>query len=201
MSESEGLAKLTEYLKQTRRQAEIAIDNLNSQLVEVKKENDTIRASVNLLQREREEQAAIIRQLKAETGNKSKFKERDEWKALVENIQKDRDRLQLEYNHVVSLLDEANIEIARTKQDLAMVTDEYRALSEQQQQQTRPFSPASPSLETKNEMMLSPVFDRHGNNLFEEPPASPRSMALRLKQELRKTNEQVRQTSTFKCES
>ena len=32
-NESEGLAKLTEYLKQTRRQAEIAIDKL-------KKEND-----------------------------------------------------------------------------------------------------------------------------------------------------------------
>ena len=41
MSASDGLLKLTEYLNQTRRQAEAAIDVLNSRIEEMKEENET----------------------------------------------------------------------------------------------------------------------------------------------------------------
>lgn len=192
MSETEGLAKLTEYLKQTRRQAEIAIDNLNNQLSDAQKENELLRSSVATLQKDRDDCIKTIQQLKTENSSKWKFKERDEWKALVDNIQKDRDRIQLEYNNVISHLEEVTIDLARTKQDLALLTEDYHRLSEQQR--LRSHSPAttpdSPASESKLSMM-SPVFDRHGRNLFEENPGSPRTIALTLKQELRKTNEQV----------
>ena len=41
MSESDGLKKLTEYLNQTRRQAETAIDVLNKKIDEMEQENNT----------------------------------------------------------------------------------------------------------------------------------------------------------------
>lgn len=197
MAESEGLAKLTEYLKQTRRQAEIAIDNLNSQLVDTRQENELMRNTIVALQKEREENASLIQQLKTGNGSKSKFKERDEWKALVENIQQDRDRLQTEYNHVVSMLEETNVELARTKQDLALLSEEYhRVCEENQQLQQRPLSPIQAFSPTSSShgaaSLMSPVLDRHGQALFEEAAMSPMSMAMRLKQELRKTNEEVR---------
>lgn len=201
MTESEGLAKLTEYLKQTRRQAEIAIDNLNSQLADTRQENELMRNTIVALQKEREENAALIQQLKAGNGSKSKFKERDEWKALVENIQQDRDRLQTEYNHVVSILEEANVDLARTKQDLAILSEEYRRVCEENHQlQQRPPSPiptfSPPSSSHGTAPLMSPVLDRRGQALFEEAAMSPMSMAMRLKQELRKTNEEVR---LYKC--
>lgn len=209
MSESEGLAKLTEYLKQTRRQAEIAIDNLNSQLAEVQRENEALRSSVVTLQKEKELHISTIQQLKTDSGPKSKFKERDEWKALVENIQKDRDRIQQEYNSAVSQLEEANLELARTKQDIFLLTEElhnvtasnqflqhHLQLQQQQSQGVRsssPIAPQSPSHESKQLSMMSPVLDRYGRSIFDADDTllSPHSAAQKLKQELRRSNEQV----------
>lgn len=217
MSETEGLAKLTEYLKQTRRQAEIAIDNLNSQLSECRKENEALRMTLSNLQKERDSHLTTIQQLKTESGAKWKFKERDEWKALVENIQKDRDRIQLEYNNVSAYLEETQIELARTKQDLSLLGEEYRQVKQNEfqlqehiqqlqlelQQRNNNNSTihstlSSPSGETKaSPLLMSPVFDRRGRNILasladdDEKPLSPRSAAYKLKDELRRTNEQV----------
>lgn len=49
--------------------------------------------------------------LKMENSQKWRLKERDDWKALVENIQLDRDRLQAECDHLGELLDAAHRDI------------------------------------------------------------------------------------------
>ena len=51
MSASDGLLKLTEYLNQTRRQAEAAIDVLNNRIEEMKEENETCMNMIEKLER------------------------------------------------------------------------------------------------------------------------------------------------------
>jgi hypothetical protein len=51
MSENDGLKKLTEYLNQTRRQAEAAIDALNIKIQEMKDENITCMKMIEKLER------------------------------------------------------------------------------------------------------------------------------------------------------
>lgn len=51
MSAGEGLQKLTEYLNQTRRQAEAAIDVLNNKIEELRQENDTCMNMIEKLER------------------------------------------------------------------------------------------------------------------------------------------------------
>ena len=51
MSASDGLLKLTEYLNQTRRQAEAAIDVLNKRIEEMKEENETCMNMIEKLER------------------------------------------------------------------------------------------------------------------------------------------------------
>lgn len=195
MAESEGLLKLTEYLKQTRRQAEAAIDNLNGQLTTLQQENAHIRSHAMNLEKQNAEFSATIQQLRTENSSKWKFKERDEWKALVDSIQKDRDRLQLEYNEASSQLDAAREEISNLKQDIERLTlerAERTAISEGGQCESDSHDGRdSPTSEYKQSSLTSPVFDRSGRDLFAEELVSPRSMAMRLKFELRRANEQV----------
>lgn len=90
----EGLKKLTEYLQQTRRQAEIAIDVLNERISEMQTENETCMDMISKLEKERDYYKDHYETVKIENSTKWKLRERDEWKALVENVQQDRDRLQ-----------------------------------------------------------------------------------------------------------
>ena len=52
MSAADGLQKLTEYLNQTRRQAETAIDVLNKRIFELQENNDEIKLEADRLRAE-----------------------------------------------------------------------------------------------------------------------------------------------------
>lgn len=52
MSSADGLQKLTEYLNQTRRQAEAAIDVLNKRIFELQESNDEIKLEADRLRTE-----------------------------------------------------------------------------------------------------------------------------------------------------
>jgi DNA repair exonuclease SbcCD ATPase subunit len=130
MSESEGLAKLTEYLKNTRRQAEQAIDILNSKLSEVTTENETLRKQLAKCEFERESYRRLTEELKAENTTKTKFQERDDWKSLVSSIQKDRSRLQEECSQLESNLNDANMKIMSLEQELLSLNKEIEYLQQ-----------------------------------------------------------------------
>ncbi len=130
MSESDGLAKLTEFLKQTRRQAELAIDNLNSQIQILTRENDELKGSITQIQHEKSEYKRLFEQLKQETSGKWKFKERDDWKCLVDNIQQDRTRLQEENNQLNALLSTTSKQVEELKTEIQKLYSEKDELEE-----------------------------------------------------------------------
>mmetsp|Transcript_25375 Transcript_25375/g.27736 ORF Transcript_25375/g.27736 Transcript_25375/m.27736 type:complete len:317 (-) Transcript_25375:171-1121(-) len=130
MSESDGLAKLTEFLKQTRRQAELAIDNLNSQIQILTRENEELKGSIAQIQHEKSEYKRLFEQLKQETSGKWKFKERDDWKCLVDNIQQDRTRLQEENNQLNALLSTTSKQVEELKTEIQKLYSEKDELEE-----------------------------------------------------------------------
>ena len=91
---SEGVNKLVEYLNQTRRQAELSINILNDKIKELTEENQVYQSNIAVLTEENSYYKSLVEQLQNETTNKSRLQERDDWKCLVESIQKDRSRLQ-----------------------------------------------------------------------------------------------------------
>jgi len=92
--EGDGVVKLREYLMQTRRQAEMAIDSLNERIAELEKDNIEISDANKALADERDYFRNLAEQRKTENSKKWRLQERDDWKALVESVQKDRSRLQ-----------------------------------------------------------------------------------------------------------
>lgn len=113
MGEDGGLRKLTEYLNQTRRQAEIAIDTLNAKLFELEEANKMLSTANDELTVENEYYKNLVEQLKVEGTRKSRLQERDDWKALVDSIQTDRVRLQEKNITLAQQLEDAEKEIER----------------------------------------------------------------------------------------
>ena len=113
MSQSEGLAKLTEYLHQTRQQAERSIDTLNERVREVEAERDTLRE-------ERDYYYNSCEQLKFENSKKGRLQERDEWKALLESVQIDRKRLQEDCYRLNIALEESQAEVKVLEEEIKM---------------------------------------------------------------------------------
>ena len=98
---NEAISRLTEYLNQTRRQAEQSIDHLNNQLQEKQNELENNQEVVDHVIGERDYYRNLAEQLKLENSKKWRLNERDDWKSLVESIQTDRTRL----NEEVALLE------------------------------------------------------------------------------------------------
>jgi small-conductance mechanosensitive channel len=128
MSESEGLAKLTEYLKQTRRQAEAAVDNLNQQLSAAQKDNNELKKQMKQLEMEKAEYKKLAEQIKQDTSNKNKFKERDDWKHLVDSIEQDRTRLQAENLSLQAILSTMSDTIEDFKREVLKLRNEKKEL-------------------------------------------------------------------------
>jgi prefoldin subunit 5 len=207
MSESEGLARLTEYLKQTRRQAEIAIDNLTSQVNKLTIENDELRQSVQRLEYEKKELRDLIDQIKKDGTVKSKFKERDEWRNLVDNMQQDRTRLQEENNELSSILANASQQIEELKAELSKVLYEKAELEQRGQHVGSPSKLKSETLSPKSYDIgslfyednaktdipsPSPMIDRSsGGSMFTFDSSSPQTTARTLRDELSRTLSQV----------
>lgn len=105
---ADGLQKLTEYLNQTRRQAELAIDTLSSKVIALEKESASIRSLLAEAESERDYFKNYSEQLKLENSKKWRLQERDDWKSLVESVQKDRSRLQDDCIRLQTLVDESH---------------------------------------------------------------------------------------------
>lgn len=138
MSESDGLRKLTEYLAQTRRQAETAIDELNRQIVDLKKENEMCMQVVETLEAERDYFKSHAEQLKQVNSTKYRLQERDDWKSLIDSVQKDRNRLQEDCIALEHQLQQSKSEIEYLRGELQRVNEEKAQLEHQS-----PFSPAA----------------------------------------------------------
>jgi len=60
MSQAEGLSKLTEYLKQTKRQAEAAVDHLNKEISRLSEENGQLKSILRQTTIERDKYFATV---------------------------------------------------------------------------------------------------------------------------------------------
>ena len=95
-TESEGVARLTAYLQQTKRQTEHSIDIMNKHIEELQDDLETQKLVSSQLEQERDYFRGLSEQLKLENTKKWRLQERDDWKALLESVQEDRVRLQEE---------------------------------------------------------------------------------------------------------
>jgi|MDTE01.2.fsa_nt_gb hypothetical protein len=95
-TESEGVARLTAYLQQTKRQTEHSIDVMNQHIEEMQDDLETQKLVSSQLEQERDYFRSLSEQLKLENTKKWRLQERDDWKALLESVQEDRMRLQEE---------------------------------------------------------------------------------------------------------
>lgn len=200
MDESEGLQKLTEYLKQTRRQAETAIDNLNGQIAALVKENDKLTNVILSLQQERDHFRTQLETIQQFHSTKAIFKERDDWRALVDNIQSDRTRLHEENGELHEQLRESQAIIQDLVKQVEYFREERTHLSMQVEELEQRFhsdqNHKEPDTPTKENIQLSPVRIRDGHHI-DFFPGSPRSVMRQLKFELKKAYEEVSGELTF----
>ena len=97
MSDSSmGLQKLTDYIAQTRRQAELSIDLLSNRVKELEDYSVKLETLLNQAKKEKDIIANELKEERNTSISKYKFKERDDWKALVASVQQDRDRISQE---------------------------------------------------------------------------------------------------------
>jgi chromosome segregation ATPase len=197
---SEGLQKLTDYLNQTRRQAAQAIDILNQRITELTTENDDLMIDIDRLRTERDHFHALSEQRATENAKKYRFKERDEWKALVESIQKDRSRLHEECNRLELALEEMTAKASSLEAEL--VESRARGLSEDSVNNRRSSSvsfdamdpaavadPPAGIADTPLKVPRSESLEEGRNGTA--TPKTPRSMAKRLQSELMNAKAQL----------
>ncbi|RYH06881.1 hypothetical protein EON65_42335 [archaeon] len=189
MSESEGLAKLAEYLKQTRRQAEAAIDHLNEQIVVLNQAIEERDQQLHVAHGEIRDLKLSIMKMQEDKSMKSVFKERDDWKSLVDSIQKDRGRLQQENTTLQQSLDTATSEIGILKQQLQEMERERESLTLTQLPEPGGGDDHS-RLAADNNIPMSPIIDRSGNTIL-IADSTPHSLAQKLKEELKRVHRQV----------
>jgi len=179
MSESEalGLKKLTEYLNQTRRQAEMAIDNLTAQVNDLNKENKEALILAEKFEAERDYYRNYAEQLKLENSKKWKLQERDDWKGLLDTVTKDRNRLQGECQLLESSLDQANKRIKELEEIIASRSNNGNVVGTNERVGLSIHVPSTPS-------------EKKSSNSNE---SSPRSMSRALQLELQSAHEEMEQ--------
>lgn len=176
MSESEalGLKKLTEYLNQTRRQAEMAIDNLTAQVNNLNKENKEALILAEKFEAERDYYRNYAEQLKLENSKKWKLQERDDWKGLLDTVTKDRNRLQGECQILETSLSQANNKIKEFEEIIANINNKENFVGNNERIGISLHPPSTPSDRTPS-------------------GSSPRSMSRALQLELQKAHEEMEQ--------
>lgn len=155
--EKEGLPKLVEYLNQTRRQAENAIDSLNVKVTELQSENDTCLSMITKLESERDHFKKLSEQLKAENSTKWKLQERDEWKALVDSVQKDRSRLQEECTSLENEVEECH-------SDIQWLQDEIKRYAYENEQLIMTIERNDAANNTNGELRMAEIDDNEGRS-------------------------------------
>jgi len=181
--QGESLKKLAEYLAQTRRQAEASIDVLNTRIIELTRDLDIAKEAAEQVEGERDYFRNLSEQLKLENSKKWRLQERDDWKSLVDSVQRDRARLQDECHRLETELEEAKAQVEALQQ-------------QQQQQQQQPRAPQSPIASTSRFFFGSPIITSVASSA-ESPPdlfpgdggqQSPRAVTKQLKLELAKAH-------------
>lgn len=119
MSERDGLAKLSAYLQQTRRQAEQSIDVLNTKILQLENESEAIAS-------ERDYFRNYSEQLKLENSKKWRLQERDDWKSLVDSVQIDRGRLQDNCTRLEGELEEARAGVKILEEEINLIMNNDR---------------------------------------------------------------------------
>lgn len=206
MSESDGLQRLTAYLNQTRRQAEAAVDALNVEISRLQQENDAYEAICRELEEEKEQYRNQVEQLKQEGTTKHRLQERDDWRSLIDSVQKDRSRLQEECNTLETALEMAREEITTLQEELEKQNSEQKEAGifcDGAESFSRTSSPGMRSQrgsmtvvgtnsdDMSGHAILSPILDRNGNELNINFTETPRNIVGQLKLELKKAYSQV----------
>ena len=170
VSESEGLRKLTEFLNQTRRQAETAIDALNAQVKQLTQDCDKYRDECIYYKR-------CCEQLQQENSKKYRLHERDDWKSLVDSIQKDRNRLQDECLKL-------ELEKDQYKNEIAVLQDQLRIYQQNSAEtsMSTDVGVGSNQIKSNNEA---------GDEALKQQSSHDRSTIKRLEVELEKTKAEV----------
>lgn len=208
MAESDGLQKLTAYLNQTRRQAEAAIDVLNDQIAELKHENELYAQLCKKVDEEKEYFRVLSEQLKQEGTTKQRLQERDDWRSLIDSVQKDRARLQEQCCALESAVESSNQEIQDLRAELERMKREQSTAHASNGQRSANASPNSraqrPALsilcdedgESLASPILSPILDRNGNEVSINFSDTPQNVARQLRLDLKKAYAQVRYVET-----
>ena len=213
MSESDGLHKLTAYLNQTRRQAEAAIDALNVRIFELQAQNEQLVQQYDMLEKEKEQFKALSEQLKQVGTTKQRLQERDDWKSLIDSVQKDRARLQDECCNLESELEIAKCEILELRVELERRLSEREETTDEvlDSNSASTSSPAgaipSPgsSPQRKHAIkcdfeddftspVVSPLLDKNGQEMDFNFSVAPKIVVRQLKAEIKKLVTQVGKT-------
>lgn len=188
---SDGVQKLLEFLQQTRRQAEISIDCLTERVKELERACELNQQEVDKLKEERDFLLQLTEQLKVENSKKWRLQERDDWKALVDSIQKDRDRLQDECLRLETALEQSQAYIEQQESALA---DVHQQLEESLKSKSENVSDSQNSsleylssrpVEKSHSQSLSPIMEKIPE------PKSPLLPALSLR-----SNENIEMSPT-----
>lgn len=172
---SEGVQKLIEYLNQTRRQAEQAVDCLNERIKELEEALQISNLKAEKNGEERDYMQRYAEQLKIENSKKWRLQERDDWKALVDSVQKDRDRLHDECLRLETELENANHYIRQQENALAkanMQLEENMSTIENSQLPAPP-SPTSPIYEHDNLSYTNTPIPSHRSYHTDTSPKTP----------------------------
>lgn len=187
MEESLGLRKLTDYLNQTKRQAENAIDLLNNKIEELSNENIGLKERFQTLENEREYYCNLSEQLKIENSKKWRLQERDDWKSLVESVQIDRSRLQDECIHLENEIEQMK---AFYENEIALLTATKEEDSSMQKEDDNELeTEGNHDSNTNMNFLTSPTKRGLHHAVSEHSPMSPRDR--RFQRELEKTINQV----------
>ena len=234
---SEGVQKLIEYLNQTRRQAEQAVDCLNERIKELEEICEESNRRAEKLEEEvcskykcitellfvspqRDYYQRYAEQLKIENSKKWRLQERDDWKALVDSVQKDRDRLhdeclrlETELEHANNYIEQQETALAHANEQIEELTktptqdDESRISYDENVQNSNIVSPTSSPEQPRLHSTISPLTIRtpsknlteilnsrilNNLNVDDLGNQSPKSEVKYLKYELEKALAQVR---------
>ena len=161
---ADGLQKLTEYLNQTRRQAELAIDTLSTKVIALEKESESIRTLLVEAESERDYFKNYSEQLKLENSKKWRLQERDDWKSLVESVQKDRSRLQDDCIRLQTLVDESqqHVNLLEEENERLRIASDKGSVSVSSSAASTPVKPQHHIDDCTTAMLYSSIGDGTG---------------------------------------
>jgi phage shock protein A len=200
MANSIGLQRLTEYLHQTRRQAELSISVLTEQIEKLTAENHELKTDISRLTHDRDRFQTQADRLEKENTKKWKLHERDDWKSLVDSVQSDRTRLQNEKTQLSETvikqqerIDILEREIHSLRQEIIRFEKSHRASNDQSDEgysspHVSPFASDHPDLsaqpeydcESKITPAIALVQGSDGSEAIQSPDAMSSSRPLQV---------------------